>query len=245
MEQGNILGVRVNAVTGERASETVIRLSQDGHHFVCAANVHMLMESHDDSGFRAMVNSASLVVPDGQPLVWALRKMGLREAERITGSSLSSMVMNRAQTLRIPVGFYGAQQQVLDRLVRMVKKDLPGLTIVYAFSPPFRALSDEEDQAIVKDIVRSGVRILFVGLGCPKQERWMAAHVAQVPGVMIGVGAVFDFLAGAIPRAPRVLQTMGLEWLFRLILEPRRLWKRYLIENPRFVFNLYRQLFGF
>ena len=135
----------------------------------------------------------------------------------------------------IPVGFYGGAPDVLDKLVVVARERFPGLRIVYAWSPPFRPISPAEDTAIVEEINRSGARILFVGLGCPKQDRWMAAHHSRVNAVMLGVGAAFDFLAGNKAQAPRWMQDRGLEWVFRLASEPRRLWWRYLWHNPRFV----------
>jgi N-acetylglucosaminyldiphosphoundecaprenol N-acetyl-beta-D-mannosaminyltransferase len=244
-EQLKILGVRIDTVPVEQTSETIIQLSREGHHYVCAANVHMIMESHDDARFRDLVNSATIVVPDGKPIVWALRRLGAKRVERITGYSLTLQVLEKARKNGISVGFYGGDEKILDLMVRRVQKDHPGLRIAYAFSPPFRTLSDNEDQTIVENLVQSGVKILFVGLGCPKQEQWMASHKDQIPAVMIGVGAVFEFLAGTKARAPKVLQEMGLEWLFRLFLEPRRLWRRYLVENPRFIAKFSSQLLGF
>ena len=140
------------------------------------------------------------------------------------------------------MGFYGGTQETLDRLLDVVGKRFRRLRVPYAYSPPFRPLTPEEDAQVVEAINESGARILFVGIGCPKQERWMAAHRDRVRAVMLGVGAAFDFLAGAKPHAPRWMQTAGLEWLFRLLTEPRRLWKRYLKHNPRFLVLFARQL---
>ena len=244
-EQRNILGVRLDAVSVEKASEIVVRLSREGHHYACAANVHMIMEAYDDASFRDVVNAAAIVVPDGKPLVWALRRLGEKHVERVTGSSLTIRVLEKAQANGIGVGFYGGSETAMEMMIQRVMRDFPHLSIAFAFSPPFKTLSDEEDRKIVDRIIESKTRILFVGLGCPKQERWMALHKDQIPAVLIGVGAVFDFLAGTKPRAPQFLQEIGLEWLFRLAMEPRRLWRRYVIENPRFVAKFAGQLLGF
>jgi len=175
------------------------------------------------------------VTPDGMPLVWALRLLGCKRATRVYGPDLTPIVLARAAAEGLPVGFYGGSPGVLDKFVLLMKARFPELQIAYAYSPPFRALTPTEDQQIVQDISRSGVRILFVAIGNPAQELWMAAHRPRVNAVMIGVGAAFDFLTGAKRQAPRWMMGIGLEWLFRLATEPRRLWKRYLKHNPRFV----------
>jgi N-acetylglucosaminyldiphosphoundecaprenol N-acetyl-beta-D-mannosaminyltransferase len=142
----------------------------------------------------------------------------------------------------VPIGVYGGSPDVIERLPRRLAERFPGLRIAFAASPPYRALTPQEDAAMVDAIRESGARILFVGLGCPKQERWMAVHRARLSCAMVGVGAAFDFLAGAKRQAPRWLQRMGLEWLFRLASEPRRLWRRYAIHNPRFVWLAGREV---
>src|SRR5690606_7268495 len=142
------------------------------------------------------------------------------------------------------VAFYGGTPEALAGLQTELTSRYPGLDIRFAYSPPFRPLTPEEDEAVVADIIASGARILFVGLGCPKQERWMAAHKERLPLVQLGVGAAFDFHAGRIKQAPSWLQDLGLEWLFRLAVEPRRLWKRYLYNNPRFIAYAAMQLLG-
>lgn len=202
---------------------------------VCVANVHVTMESYDSSEFRAMVNAADLVTPDGMPLVWALRLFGVRGATQVRGPSLILHLLERAAATEVPVGFLGGSPEILRLDLLKCQERYPSLRVVYSDSPPFRPLTATEDAVIVHRINESGARILFVGLGCPKQERWMALHRGSVTAVMIGVGAAFDFLAGAKPEAPKWMQRTGLEWSFRLASEPRRLWRRYLYHNPRFV----------
>lgn len=212
--------------------------------YVCAANAHMLMEAHDSPEFRGVVDEADMVVPDGMPLVWILRRKGHAGQQRVYGPTLMLHVLSRAARDQIPVGFYGGSPEVLDALVEQMQTRYEGLNVSFQLSPPFEELTFEEDMDVVRQIHRSSARILFVGLGCPKQERWMAAHRGRVSAVMIGVGAAFDFHAGSKPQASAWIQRLGLEWLFRLLQEPRRLWKRYLIHNPRFAVLAVADLLG-
>jgi N-acetylglucosaminyldiphosphoundecaprenol N-acetyl-beta-D-mannosaminyltransferase len=212
--------------------------------YICVANVHMLMEAHDSPEFAGMVNDADLVVPDGVPLVWMMRFKGALGQQRVYGPTLMLHVLEAAARENIPVGFYGSKPEVLESLVKRMQARYAGLNVAYSFSPPYRELSQQEDDEVVQSINRSGTRILFVGLGCPKQEIWMAKHRGRVKAVMLGVGAAFDFHAGAKPQAPAWMQRLGLEWLFRLLSEPRRLWKRYLYHNPRFVVLAVADLLG-
>jgi N-acetylglucosaminyldiphosphoundecaprenol N-acetyl-beta-D-mannosaminyltransferase len=176
------------------------------------------------------------------PLVWGLRALGIPSASRVYGPDLTPTVMARAATEGVPVAFVGGTDPILDRLIERAAKEFPDLRVVYRVSPPFGPTTSEDDERIARAINASGARIVFVGLGCPKQERWMARQRGNVGAVMIGVGAAFDFLAGAKPQAPELLRRWGLEWTFRLLTEPRRLWKRYLHQNPRFVLFFARQL---
>jgi len=238
-----ILGMRVDATSYEHATETLLELAgaaRGGR--VCVATVHTVMECADDPSFRRAVNGAELVTPDGMPLVWGLRRLGVSGATRVYGPTLLPFVCERAAARGVPVGFYGGSEAVLHAMVAALRRRAPGLDVRLAASPPFRPLTEAEDAAAVRDIRESGARILFVGLGCPKQERWMATHRDALPCVQVGVGAAFDFAAGAKPQAPRVLRDAGLEWLFRLACEPRRLGRRYLVHNPRFALRFARQL---
>jgi N-acetylglucosaminyldiphosphoundecaprenol N-acetyl-beta-D-mannosaminyltransferase len=202
------------------------------------------MEGHDEPAFQAVMNEADLVTPDGMPLVWGLRLLGCKGATRVYGPDLTPIVLARAAADGLPVGFYGGSPEVLEQFVHAMTARFPELKAAYAFSPPFRPLTPAEDQQVVQEINSSGARILFVAIGNPRQELWMAAHRGKVQGVMLGVGAAFDFLAGAKPQAPRWMMRIGTEWIFRLITEPRRLWKRYLKHNPRFVLLFLMQLLG-
>jgi N-acetylglucosaminyldiphosphoundecaprenol N-acetyl-beta-D-mannosaminyltransferase len=202
----------------------------------------MTMEAFDSTAFRQVVNGADLVTPDGRPLVWALRTLGVKGATQVRGTDLTTHVTELAARESVPIGLYGGTPELLETLVHVLKMRHPGLQVVCRIAPPFRPLRPEEDEAITQHIIASGARILFVGIGCPKQERWMAAHQGRIPTVMLGVGAAFDFHAGRVRQAPRWMQTAGLEWVFRLLMDPRRLWKRYAKHNPRFVWYFLMQL---
>jgi N-acetylglucosaminyldiphosphoundecaprenol N-acetyl-beta-D-mannosaminyltransferase len=231
-----ILGMRTDATSYSDAATRVLEWAGSADsRYVCVANVHVTMESYDSDEYRTIVNQADLVTPDGMPLVWALRMFGVAAASRVVGFRLTLTVLERAAASGVPVGFYGGTEGMLWRTVQECRQRFPSLRVAYAHAPPFRPLTPEEDEAVVQDINASGARIVFVGLGCPKQERWMGAHRGRVNAVMLGVGAVFAFLAGDKPLAPNWMQQAGLEWLFRLATEPRRLWWRYAYHNPRFV----------
>jgi N-acetylglucosaminyldiphosphoundecaprenol N-acetyl-beta-D-mannosaminyltransferase len=206
------------------------------------AAVHMVMESIENPDFLQQLNASGTVFPDGMPLVWALRALGERSAQRICGSDATAAMLAAAETAGVSVGFYGGSQSVLDALIGAVRLRHPNLNVVFQLSPPFRALTHEEDLAVVDKINSSGVRLLFIGLGCPKQEHWIVEHMGRVHAVMFAVGAAFDFIAGNKNRGPRWMQSCGLEWVFRLASEPRRLAWRYLKHNPRFVIKFLRQL---
>jgi N-acetylglucosaminyldiphosphoundecaprenol N-acetyl-beta-D-mannosaminyltransferase len=206
------------------------------------SNVHMVMEAHDSPEFRAIVNSGDLVLADGMPLVWAQRLSGFHDAARVPGPQLSQAILDRAAALGVPVGFYGGSPRCVEVLVRVARERWPALRIAVAISPPFHPLTPDEDAAFTEQIARSGARILFVGIGCPKQERWMAEHADRLSCVMLGVGQAFDILAAVKRDAPRWMQALGLGWLFRLASEPRRLWKRYARHNPRFIALLLTQM---
>lgn len=238
-----ILGMRVDATSYRSAARQILDWARaGGGRTVCCGTVHMVMECFDDPEFRRAVNSAGLVTADGVPLVWTLRGLGVRGATRVYGPDLTRAVLAAAEHDGLEVGFYGGSPATLAKLVAATAQAHPRLAIRYSWAPPFRPLTPAEDAAAVAAIRASGVRLLFVGLGCPKQERWAAAHRHQIPAVILGVGAAFDFLAGVKPQAPAWVQRMGCEWLFRLALEPGRLWKRYLKHNPRFAWHCGAQL---
>jgi N-acetylglucosaminyldiphosphoundecaprenol N-acetyl-beta-D-mannosaminyltransferase len=227
--------MRVNATSYEEATERIMIWARAREsRYVSASSVNNVMEAHDSPEFKDVMEGADLVTPDGMPLVWGLRWLGARGARRVYGPRLTEHVLSAAEREAVPVGLYGGAPGVVARLQCALKSRWPRLLVGYAWSPPFRPLTEYEDASVVDDIRASGARILLIGLSTPKQERWMAAHRGRVPSVMLGVGAAFDFLAGVKPQAPAWLQDAGLEWLFRLATEPRRLFWRYLKHNPRF-----------
>jgi N-acetylglucosaminyldiphosphoundecaprenol N-acetyl-beta-D-mannosaminyltransferase len=241
----SILGVNVSASSyAEMIQRSLHWAEKHQSRALFFVNVHVIMEALDDPRFCEYLNKADMVNPDGMPLVWALRALGERRASRVYGPDATAAMLIAAEEAGIPVGFYGGNQSALNKLVDCVRRRHPKLQIVFMESPPFRALTVEEDNATVGRIAASGVRLLFIGLGCPKQERWIMEHIGKVPAVMFGVGAAFDFLSGAKPQAPRWMMRCGLEWAFRFAHEPRRLAKRYLKHNPRFIARFLYQLFG-
>lgn len=240
-----ILGMRVDRTSYSHAADSVIRWSRACEsRYVCVASVNNVMESFDSPEFRRITNTADLVTPDGMPVVWALRALGHASASRVYGPDLTPHVLARAEREDIPVGFYGGSTKVLAALLDVVKSRYPSLRVAYSFSPPFRPLTAQEDEDVSSKINASGCRILFIGLNTPKQDYWMEAHRGRVQTVMLGVGAAFDFLAGAKPQAPLWMRRNGLEWAFRLATEPGRLWKRYLKHNPRYVLLILLQILG-
>jgi N-acetylglucosaminyldiphosphoundecaprenol N-acetyl-beta-D-mannosaminyltransferase len=231
-----VLGMRVDGTSYAAATAMIIQWAKQGEsRYVCEVPVNMVMESYDCAEHQAVINRADLVTPGGMPIVWVLRRLGLRGQPRVYGPELTLHICEAAARQGLPVGFYGGTKTALALLVKRLQMQYPGLTVAYAHSPPFRPPTLDEESATIADIRQSGRRILFVGLGCPKQECWMARHRGRIPAVMVGVGAAFDFISGTKPQAPHWMQRMGLGWLFRLCTEPRRLWHRYAWHNPRFV----------
>jgi N-acetylglucosaminyldiphosphoundecaprenol N-acetyl-beta-D-mannosaminyltransferase len=237
-----ILGVRVDATSYADATERILAWAKAGEsRFVCAANVHVVMEAHDSPDFAAALEKASLVTPDGMPLVWYMRAT-LRGQSRVYGPTLMLCLCEAAAREAVPIALVGATGATLDLLCERLAARYPGLRVAFRCAPSFGEIGEEEDARIVEGLASSGARIVLVGLGCPKQERWMAAHLGRVQAPMIGVGAAFDFHSGRVRQAPALLQKAGLEWLFRLAHEPRRLASRYLKHNPRFAALALREI---
>jgi N-acetylglucosaminyldiphosphoundecaprenol N-acetyl-beta-D-mannosaminyltransferase len=212
--------------------------------YLCACNVHTVTASGEDQDLRAALMSSSINVPDGQPLVWAINALGHRLAGRVYGPELMSRATTRAAAVGHRLYLYGGRNQgALVQLALNLRRRHPGVKIVGGYSPPHRELSEEERAAIVHEINHSRADVVWVGIGVPKQEKWMAEMRPELDApVLVGVGAAFDFHAGLVPQAPNWMQEAGLEWAYRLAHEPRRLWKRYLRYNPRFLGSFARQL---
>jgi N-acetylglucosaminyldiphosphoundecaprenol N-acetyl-beta-D-mannosaminyltransferase len=244
--RANILGVGVSATTMEITLRTIEAwIARPASHYVCVTGVHGVMESWRDEALRHIHNSAGLVTPDGMPLVWLSRLMGFRQVERVYGPDLMLTVCARSAQQGHRHFFYGGAPGVAEKLASRLQARFPGLRVAGVYSPPFHALTPEEEEAGVERINAATPDIVWVGMSTPKQERWMSEHRGRLNApVLIGVGAAFDFHAGLKRQAPRWMQQSGLEWLFRLVMEPRRLWRRYLINNPWFLWLVLLQALG-
>ena len=240
----DVLGVPLALTDYERTMDWMdATIQQHGKGYICVAATHTVVATQDDPELRAAVCNASLVVPDGQPVVWAMNALGNNLTNRVYGPDLMAKYCERSALTGARMFLYGGRNQgVLVQLALNLRRRFDGLQIVGGYSPPFRPLSDEEIDAVVAEINHAKPDVVWVGIGVPKQEKWMAALRDRIDApVLVGVGAAFDFHAGLVPQAPAWMQSAGLEWLFRLSKEPRRLWKRYLTYNPRFVFGFARQ----
>lgn len=239
----SVLGVWIDArswgdVIGQIAAWGAARESRH----ICICNVHSVVTATRDAELKTAVTGADLCTPDGAPIAWALRRFGFPSQERINGPDLMWRYLSEAERLGQIVFFYGSTEQTIAKLRSSIARQFPTLNVGGAYSPPFRSMSRREDDEQVEMINRCGAHVVFVALGCPKQEKWMAAHRGRINAVMIGVGAAFDYHSGTLKRAPLWWQRNGLEWLYRLGSEPRRLMKRYMVTNTLFILGFARQL---
>lgn len=237
-----LLGIALHALDYPQVSALVRSwAAARSSRYVCFAAAATVIHARDSAAFRASVLGADLVLPDGMPLVWLLRRGGAPRQPRLCGPDLIFRLCADAERHGIAVGFYGSTPATLRGIEASLRARFPALTVGYLHSPPFRPLSRAEQDRVVEDIARSGIGFLFVGLGCPKQELWMATMRGRVPAVMFGVGGAFEVAAGRQATPPAWMQRSGLHWLHRLAQEPRRLWRRYLVQNPRFLWLLLRR----
>ena len=242
--RAHILGMRVDHVEFGEAARLIADWAAEGgaSRYVCAANVHMTMEAHDDPAFQTVVNGADLVLADGVPMVWGLRALGLSQERRVRVSpDLLYALFDACQERGIKLGLYGGSPETLRVFCDWLAREYPRLQLACAIDPPLRPPTADEDERYTRLIRESGAQLLLVGIGCPKQEKWMAAHAGALFCTMFGVGAAFDLLGGRTKNAPAWMRDRGLEWLYRLALEPRRLWRRHLFNDPRFLVLLARQ----
>lgn len=239
----DVLGVGVSAVSLPDAVAEITRWVQHKEqHYVCVTGVHGVMESQKDPELLEVHNDSGLTAPDGMPMVWAGRHAGADSMTRVYGPDLMLALCERALQEGWTSYFYGGKPGVPELLRDQLQSRFPGLQVVGCYSPPFRALTLTEDDEVVARINEVSPDLVWVGLSTPKQERWMAAHVGRINApVLLGVGAAFDIHAGVLPQAPLWMQKRGLEWLYRLTREPRRLWRRYLRNNPAFVWQILRR----
>lgn len=244
-EKNNILGVKISDVNPLLAFQKIQEWVKSRERvYVCVAPVSTLVDCQGNEEYRKVVNAAAMVTPDGMPIVWVARLKGSKQVERVYGPDLMRKVCEEGQGKGYRHYFYGGSEDTLEKLKRKIREQCPKINIAGNYSPSFVKKAELEKQEILDKINESKVDVLWVGLGSPKQDFWMALHrnKLNVP-VMIGVGAAFDFLAGTKPQAPRWMQRSGLEWFFRLLCEPKRLWKRYLIGNTKFIFYLITDFF--
>jgi N-acetylglucosaminyldiphosphoundecaprenol N-acetyl-beta-D-mannosaminyltransferase len=204
--------------------------------YITVTSVHGIVTARRDVEVRRILNEAVIATSDGMPVVWAMRSFGVRDQQRVYGPTLMLEMCRDAAAQGHRIFLYGSSPQCIEKLRENLLAKFPSLPIAGAYSPPFRPLTPEEDAEVVRMIRDSKADIVFVGISTPKQEKWMAAHVESLPGtIMVGVGAAFDFHAGLLRQAPAWMQRNGLEWFYRLCVEPKRLWRRYVLETPRFL----------
>jgi N-acetylglucosaminyldiphosphoundecaprenol N-acetyl-beta-D-mannosaminyltransferase len=238
-----VVGVPVDAVGAAQAREIILGWAKAREsRYVCFCNVHSAVAYSGDPRHRLSLDKADLVAPDGAPIAWMLRRKGVLNQPRIDGPGTMWALCRDAAARGLKIGLYGSAPETLQALRKALLHALPSLQLTYCESPRFGKLTEEEDATVCRHIDAAGVQLLFVALGCPKQERWMAEHAGRVKAVMLGVGAAFDFHAGTMSRAPVWMQESGLEWLHRIGSEPQRLWKRYLFTNSVFMARGAREL---
>lgn len=243
----NILGVGISAINMEQALAILDDwIARRDPHYVCVSTVHGVMECQRNEAVRRALNSSGLTTPDGMPLVWISRLQGFRHVRRVYGPDLMLAVCERSVAKGYRHYLYGGRPGVAEALKARLEQRFPGVQIVGLECPPFEPLTPEQDHEAVERINAANPDIVWVGMSTPKQDLWAAEHVGRLNApVIIAVGAAFDFVSGRKRQAPRWMRQSGLEWLFRLIQEPRRLWRRYLIYNPLFVWLLLGQWLGF
>ncbi|MCM3127712.1 WecB/TagA/CpsF family glycosyltransferase [Paenibacillus provencensis] len=238
LKYGPIVNSNISALSLEESIALIEGWARnDEPNYVCICNTHSVVTASKDEKFKDVINTAGLSTPDGMPLVWALKMYGYNNQDRVDGPTLMVKLCERSADNKLNIFFYGSTEETLETLVDKMKNQYKGINICGKYSPPFRELTTEEDEQVISMINGSNADIVFVSLGCPKQEYWMFDHRDKVKGVMIGVGAAFDFYIGKVKRPPAIFQKMGMEWFFRLIHEPKRLWKRYAYNNPVYIFK--------
>ncbi len=236
-ETYDILGV-YTAVTNmsETLSFLTDNLEELRGDYICVSNVHTTVMAHENESYKKIQNEAAMVLPDGKPLsVLERKKGGFQRAEKVSGPDLMPELFKMSEEMGYKHFFYGSTERTLELLKDNLQQKYPKLQIVGMYAPPFRQLTDKEDEEVIQRINEEKPDFLWVGLGAPKQEVWMASHKNKISAVMIGVGAGFDFHAGVVKRAPVWMQRSGLEWLYRLFQDPKRLWKRYVVTNSKFI----------
>lgn len=234
----NIMGVNIAAINMPWLIDFTKKYIRDlSGNYLCVSNVHTTVMSYDNAEYCAVQNGGIMAIPDGGPLSSVGRKRGFSQMERTTGPDYMKEILKISAKEGYRHFFYGSTEKTLDKLSRTIERRYPDVQVAGMYSPPFRALTKEEDASIIQMINESNADFVWIGLGAPKQERWMAEHQNVVKGFMVGVGAAFDYEAGNIDRAPDWMQKLNLEWLYRLMQEPKRLFKRYFYTNTKFIWN--------
>jgi N-acetylglucosaminyldiphosphoundecaprenol N-acetyl-beta-D-mannosaminyltransferase len=246
MTSVNVLGVGISAIDLSQATELILEAVRQGRRaYVAVTGVHGVSEAQSDPEFRNILNAAFLNTPDGMPMCWVGRLRGFRNMDRVYGPDLMLSLCAATQDGSIRHFFYGGASGVADELSKALSVRFPGMSICGTYTPPFRPLNAEEETELFDRMQKARPHICWVGLSTPKQERFMSAYFAKLPvTVMIGVGAAFDMHSGKVRQAPLWMQRNGLEWFFRLLQEPKRLWRRYLVNNPLFVIRILAQFSG-
>jgi len=239
----NLLGLNISTGPYQAFVDNIALLALSApSSYVCIANVHMLIEAHKDPAFAAVVNNADIVTPDGMPLAKGLKLLYQVNQDRVAGMDLLPHVLSLAEQKAIAVYFYGSTKETLTLVDAYCRKHFPGLKIAGLHSPPFRPLTTHEEEETIRNINLSGAKIVLVALGCPKQEKWMASMKNRINACMLGVGGALPVMAGLQKRAPLWIQKISMEWFYRLLQEPRRLFKRYAITNSIFLMLFFKEL---
>ena len=239
-----IVGLKIHHLSFKESIQQVSIWGQNHQHgFVCFANAHMTIEAYKDPSFKNDINNALLILPDGKPVALAFTWLYKKKQERIAGMDFLPAILKQSDSVGAKIFLYGSTEEVLKKMIGKIEMEYPNVRIVGAISPAFRPLSDTENNEHIDRINSSGAQLVLVALGCPKQEKWMAKHYQHINAILLGLGGAFPVLAGTQKRSPLWMQKAGLEWLYRLLQEPRRLFKRYLYTNTLFIFLLIRQLF--
>lgn len=239
----NSFGYILNSkITATSYNDTISQIegwikTNEKHKYICICNTHSLVTASKDADFNKVLDNANICTPDGMPLVWALRMLGYKEQERVDGPNLMLKLNEVSAKKGYKVYLYGGTEEVLERLEAKLTELYKGIKIVGKYSPPFRDLSEKEELGICEMINNTQPDITFISLGCPKQEKWMHRNTKNINSVLIGVGAAFNYTIGDIKRAPLFFQKIGMEWFFRFIMEPRRLWRRYFYNNSVFIYE--------
>lgn len=238
-EMRRVVGIPITiGALNDVANEIIQYAKKRVRGYVCVANVHMVVTARRNEGLLRIMEDAEFVTCDGMPLVWELRRQGYRDAGRVAGPDLMVKLCETAMEERLPVYFFGGGYETIQALKERIAIHFPTLNVVGYESPPMLPPQSGVDFTVAERIRASGAKIVFVGLGCPKQEFWMSVYSPYIPAILIGVGAAFDFFAGTLSRAPFWMQKSGLEWFYRLLCEPQRLCRRYMVTNTLFIFYL-------